>query len=239
MSKAKIPLLNSGLAFIPPRDVGVFCQGKINKALSLNFARKRHKKTKQRRFIGLANCIFLLVLLTVIPVRLAIAFWQAPSPQAILTLGGGKEREEFTAQFARQHPNLEIWVSSGLSREQALEIFQAVGIPKTRIHIDCRAVDTVTNFTSLVADFKARNFQHLYIITADFHITRAKAIATFVFGSRGIAFTPVAISNQPLDPHHPSESWYRTLRDVIRAIVWIFSGRTGASLNPNPVEICT
>jgi hypothetical protein len=35
MSKAKIPLLNSGLAFIPPRDVGVFCQKKINSIPSI------------------------------------------------------------------------------------------------------------------------------------------------------------------------------------------------------------
>jgi hypothetical protein len=66
-------------------------------------------------------------------------------------------------------------------------------------------------------NFKARNLENLYIITANFQTTRASAIATWVLGSRGIAFTPVAITNQLIDLHHASESWYRTLRDVIRA----------------------
>ncbi len=94
------------------------------------------------------------------------------------------------------------------------------------MHIDRRAVDTVTNFTSLVADFKSRHFQHLYLITADYHMRRAKAIATFVFGSQGIAFTPVSIPT-----NKPTESWLRTLRDIFRALLWIFTRYTGVSLN--------
>jgi uncharacterized SAM-binding protein YcdF (DUF218 family) len=206
--------------------------------LSQYFYHKRQQKSKKRQFVYLASVAFLFVLLSIIPLRLAIAFQQAPSPQAILTLGGGKEREEFTAQFAQQHPNLEIWVSSGINPEQARKIFQTAGIPNRRVHIDCRAVDTVTNFTTLVADFKQRNLQHLYLITANFHLKRAKAIATLILGSRGIAVTPVAITNQPINRHHSSESWYRTLRDVIRATAWLITGHTGASLNPNPVKIC-
>jgi uncharacterized SAM-binding protein YcdF (DUF218 family) len=207
--------------------------------LSQYFYRKRKKQSKKRQFVYLASVTCFLVLLSIIPIRLAIAFQQAPSPQAIFTLGGGKEREEFTAQFAQQHPNLEIWVSGGIRPDKARQIFQTTGIPNSKVHIDCRAVDTVTNFTSLVADFKKRKLQHLYLITADFHMARAKAIAIFVLGSQGIAFTSVPIPNQPLNRHHSSESWYRNLRDVLRAIGWLFTGHTGASLNPNPIKICT
>jgi uncharacterized SAM-binding protein YcdF (DUF218 family) len=207
--------------------------------LSQHFYHKRQKKSKKRQFVYLASVAFLLALLSIIPIRLAIAFQQAPSPQAILTLGGGREREEFTAQFAQQYPNLDIWVSGGILPDQALKIFQTAGIPNRQLHIDCRAVDTVTNFTTLVTDFKTRDLQHLYLITANFHMTRAKAIATLILGSRGIAFTPVAITNQAINRHHASESWYRTLRDVIRAIAWLITGHTGASLNPNPVRTCT
>ncbi len=191
------------------------------------------------RFWGLVIAAFLFALLSIIPLRLAIAHSQAPRPQAILTLGGDRVREEFTAQFAQKHPALDIWVSSGIHPDQTRAIFRAAGIPPARLHIDCRAVDTVTNFTSLVGDFKKRHFRHLYVITANFHMPRAQAIANIVLGSQGIAVTPVAIPN--LAPHrkYSPESWGHTLRDSLRSIVWIVTHRTGASLNPRPVHPCT
>lgn len=184
-----------------------------------------HHKRKKYRFFCLTSTVLILVLLSIIPVRLAIATTLTPVPQAILTLGGGADREQFTAQFAQLHPSLEIWVSSGIPPDDAREIFRAAGISNTRVHIDRRAVDTVTNFTSLVKDFKERHFHHLYIITSDFHMARAEAIATFVLGSQGIAFTPVAIPT-----NQPTESWLHILRDSGRSLVWILTGRTGASL---------
>ncbi|MGI2902805.1 hypothetical protein [Tolypothrix sp. VBCCA 56010] len=48
---------------------------------------------------------------SIIPLRLAIAFYQAPIPQAILVLGSASERIEFAAQFWQSHSNLDIWVS--------------------------------------------------------------------------------------------------------------------------------
>lgn len=177
-------------------------------------------------FLGLVSCV--LLLLALIPVRLAIAYFHSPSPQAILTLGGGGDREPFTAHFAKNFPNLPIWVSSGQPPKQARYIFRSVGVPDTQVHIDRRAVDTVTNFTSLVADLKSQNIEHIYLITSDFHMRRAKAIAFLVLGSRGIAFTPVAIPTQ-----QPNEAWTHVLRDFGRAFLWLFTGRTGASLKPN------
>jgi len=166
--------------------------------------------------------IFLLLVST-IPLRLAIAAYQAPQPQAILTLGRGSDREKFTAEFARTHP-VPIWVSSGIPPAQ----FRAAGIPDKRVHLDRRAVDTVTNFTSLVEDFEHQHIQHLYLITSDFHMPRATAIATLVLGSQGITFTPISIPT-----NHPPEAWLHILRDCGRSIVWIVTGRTGASFSPN------
>lgn len=183
-----------------------------------NFDRKR----KKYRFFWLATAL-ILVLISIVPVRLAIALHQTPLPQAILTLGGDPDREVFTAQFAQAHPALEIWISS--PPEKVFD-FQTVGISKTRVHIDRRAVDTVTNFTSLVKDFKSRKIQHLYLITSDYHILRAKAIATFILGSKGITFTPVSVPSE-----RAPESWLRILRDITRAILWIFTGHTGARFN--------
>jgi uncharacterized SAM-binding protein YcdF (DUF218 family) len=205
------------------------------------FKRNQFKRnqSKRIRFVGLAIAALLFMLLSIIPIRLAIASYQFPTPQAIFTLGGGQERESFTAQFAQKHPVLEIWVSSGTNPTKTRKIFKAAGIPQERLHIDCRAIDTVTNFTSLVADFEERNFKHLYLITASYHMQRAKAIAAIVFGSRGIVVTPVPIYHQRPDSGHPPESLLRTFRDSARATFWLLTGRTGASLNPNPPIPCT
>lgn len=185
-----------------------------------------HRKRWRYRFLVLVSSVFLL-LIGIIPVRLAIAYDQAPHPQAILTLGGGLEREQFTAQFAHLHPSLEIWVSSGRLPQEARAIFRAAGIPDNRVNLDYRALDTVTNFTSLVKDFKSRGIEHVYLITSDFHMPRAKAIATVVLGSAGIAFTPISIPT-----NQRPESWLRILRDSSRALFWVTTGHTGASLNP-------
>lgn len=190
--------------------------------------RTLHRKRKVHGFYRLMICTLITLLLSFIPLQIALAYLQSPTPQAILTLGGGGDREPFTAHFAKNYPDLQIWVSSGQPPDQARLIFRSVGIPDTRIHIDLRAVDTVTNFTSLVADLKSQNIHHIYLITSDFHMKRAQAIAFLVLGSRGIAFTPVAIPSTK-----PNETWSHILRDFGRAFLWLFTGRTGASLNPN------
>jgi len=176
--------------------------------------------------LSLAGCLF--ILLSIIPIRLAIATQQAPQPQAILTLGGGNNREQFTAQFAQQFPHLDIWVSSGVNPPQARPLFQAAGVKNDRLHLDYRATDTVTNFTTLVADFKQKRIQHLYLLTSSFHMPRAKAIATLILGSQGIAFTPITIPELGKDQHE--ESLTRILRDCGRSLLWITTGYTGASL---------
>ena len=173
----------------------------------------------------LALAAFLLILLGTIPIKLAIASHQAPKPQAILMLGGGSDREKFTAQFAQNHPSLNIWVSSGVSCKQANKIFGAADIPEERVNLDYRAV---TNFTSLVKDFEKLNIKHLYLITSEFHLPRAEAIATIVLGSRGITFTPIPVPSQ-----QPQETVLHISRDIFRSILWIITGRTGASVNPN------
>ncbi|NHC38186.1 YdcF family protein [Scytonema millei] len=177
---------------------------------------------KRYRFVCLVTSAVLFVLFGIIPLRLAIALSQTPLPQAVIALGGDPMRETFAVDFALRHPPLEIWISSPYLKTFD---FSDSGSSGARIHVDRRAVDTVTNFTSLVADFKQRNFQHVYLITSDFHMARAKAIAFFVFGSQGIAVTPISVpSNQQ------AESWFHICRDVCRTWLWMITGRTGASL---------
>ena len=186
------------------------------------------RKSKVKKFICLLAFVILIFPLVNIPIRLAIASYKAPQPQAILTLGGGSVREKFTASFAQSHPSLDIWVSTGIPAKKATKIFRAAGINQERVHLDYRAADTVTNFTSLVKDFKNRKIHHLYLITSEFHMRRAKAIATFVLGSQEITFTPI-----PIPSNRPKESVIHVMRDTGRSLIWVFTGRTGASLNPD------
>jgi uncharacterized SAM-binding protein YcdF (DUF218 family) len=181
----------------------------------------------KKKYLFLCVVGLLLGLFSIIPSRIAIAAWQSPHPQAILTLGGGPDREQFTAIFAQRHPELDIWVSSGSPVEEAREIFNNAHIPQNRVHLDYRAVDTVTNFTTLVTDLQHQGIRHVYLITSAFHMPRARAIGTIVLGSQGITFTPVSI---PTD--RPRESMIRIVRDSGRSLLWVVSGRTGASFNP-------
>lgn len=180
------------------------------------------------RFIIALLASILISIIAAIPFKLAIANHHTPYPQAILTLGGGHQREVFTAKFAIAHPNLPIWVSTGTKEVRARAIFQQARINHRRVYLDRRATDTVTNFTTVVADFKKQNIQHIYLITSDFHLPRAKAIAFMVFGSQGIAYTPVSMSTD-----RKAEPKRKIVRDVLRSYLWILTKRTGSSLNKN------
>ncbi|WP_228016095.1 YdcF family protein [Leptolyngbya ectocarpi] len=155
--------------------------------------------------------------------------YQHPRPQSILVLGGGNTREPVAAQLAAQNSTLDVWVSSGLVPSQANEFFLTEDVSLTRVNLDYRATDTVTNFTTLVTQFQTRDIHHIYLITSDFHMPRAKAIAFWVLGSRGIAYTPVVVPSK-----EPSEPPHKVVRDVARSWLWLITGRTGSSLDPDP-----
>jgi uncharacterized SAM-binding protein YcdF (DUF218 family) len=145
-------------------------------------------------------------------------------PEAILVLGGAEEREFYATKIAQEHPNLPIWVSSGSSEWYTERIFAKAGIERDRLHIDRRAVDTVTNFTTMVDELQAQGIDSVYLITSDDHMRRARVIGEIVFGSRGIVIKPLAVPSgrQP----EPIE---KALRDGARAILWVMTGHTGAT----------
>lgn len=147
-------------------------------------------------------------------------------PQALLVLGGDTERELFAAKFARNHPNLPIWVSSGSNPEFAQWVFSEAGIESDRVHLDYRAVDTVTNFTTLVDELRDRGIESVYLITSDDHMRRAQIIGEIVLGSRGISFKPVAVPSG-----RTPEPVQKTVRDGARAILWLTTGYTGADFS--------
>lgn len=176
----------------------------------------------------LAAIIALCLLVGYIPVRLAIAHHQAPQPQGILVLGGDIRRMRFAARFMQRQSQLDIWISdlpNNFPRNRA--VFIQAKINRDRLYYDSCPTDTVTNFTCLLdeSNFQRRQIQHLYLITSDYHMERARAIATLVLGSRGIAVTPLAVPSERV----PEPQW-KLWRDRLRALVWILTGKTGASL---------
>lgn len=147
------------------------------------------------------------------------------NPEAVLVLGGAAERERFAAEFAKQHPNLPVWVSSGSNPEYAEWVFMQAGIDPNRLHLDYRAVDTVTNFTTLADYFKQSRIRSVYLITSDYHMVRAQVIGGIVLGSRGIDFHPVSVpSDQSPEPIT------KVMRDAARAMLWVATGETGSHL---------
>ena len=145
-------------------------------------------------------------------------------PQAVLVLGGSVEREKFAAAFAQAHPDLPVWISSGSNPEYAEWVFQEAGIAPDRLHLDYRAVDTVTNFTTLVDQFKVQGIDNLYLITSDYHMRRASVIGEIVLGSRGIDFETVAVPSR-----FSPEPLNKAIRDGARAVLWVTTGSTGSS----------
>lgn len=207
-------------------------------SLAMFFLTDRFHWRKRRRqgrslLIGLRRIALVWVCLVLFqgPILLPIIRVFYPSPQAILTLGGRWQRETYTARFALAHPTLPIWISSGLTPDKVLPMFYDLGIADNRLTLDYRAVDTVTNFTTLVADLQVRHIHHIYLITSDFHMARAEAIATIVLGSHGITFTPV-----PVISMEPPESGFRIARDMIRSWLWLVIGYTGSSLSGRSME---
>jgi uncharacterized SAM-binding protein YcdF (DUF218 family) len=144
------------------------------------------------------------------------------TPQAMLVLGGTTDREKFAAALAQEHPDLPIWISSGSNPEYTEWVFSRAGIDPRRVHIDRRAVDTVTNFTTLADRLKSQGVDAVYLITSDYHMPRARVIGEIVFASRGISIKPVPV------PSNETEPPIKTVRDAARSLLWVTTGSTGA-----------
>ena len=159
--------------------------------------RKSRKHSRRPSFLALGLWMGMLVLPVV---GIAWRQFQQPvlRPSVALVLGGAPEREQFAAQFAKSHPDVEIWVSSGSNPEYAQWVFDQAQVPTNQWRLDYQAVDTVTNFTTLIDRLQAREIREVYLITSDYHMRRASVVAQIVLGSRGIQFQPVAIQTEEM-----------------------------------------
>lgn len=195
--------------------------------LKLNPRYSQSRVAKSRHSSGVKPSKWLLSPLFVLSVwfgyHQARSYWT--QPEAIFVLGGHEERERFAAKFAQEHDLIPIFVSSGSPEDYARKIFAKARIERDRIHLDYQAKDTVTNFTTLVNELQAENIDSVYLITSKNHLFRAWIIGSIVFGSKGILFKPISVPS-----NYPPEPPQKSLRDGIRAILWVFTGDTGEHL---------
>ncbi|MDJ0731079.1 MAG: YdcF family protein [Crocosphaera sp.] len=173
------------------------------------------------------KCLFPLLCLASLGLWLGYKQLQSyfVQPEAIFVLGGHEDRERFAAQLALKHPDLPIWVSSGSPQHYVTQIFTNAGVSRHRLRLDYQAKDTVTNFTSLVKEFKAQGIDSVYLITSDNHMNRARIIGEIVFGTQGIILKPLSVPSD--DSPEPME---KIVRDGGRSFLWLLTGRTGESL---------
>ncbi|MGK7872378.1 MAG: YdcF family protein [Xenococcaceae cyanobacterium] len=193
--------------------------------LKIGSRRKRALRVKPRR----SRRRLFISLLPVVAVSLWFGYKQIESylaePEAVFVLGGHEEREHFAAKLAQQYPDLPIWVSSGSPKGYAQRIFAKTGIESDRLHLDYQAIDTVTNFTTLVDELQAQGIGSVYLITSENHMRRARVIGEIVFGSRGIIIKPISVPSE-----YPPEPIEKCLRDGARALLWLATGDTGETL---------
>ncbi|MEM6452104.1 MAG: YdcF family protein [Cyanobacteria bacterium P01_D01_bin.105] len=211
-----------------PKAQEPITQGSKTQASTTNAKPKRRSR---RKILPGPTEFFLWAIALVIVAPIAgVAYLryqgQFLEPPVALVLGGAPEREQFAAQFAKAHPSVRIWVSSGSNPEYARWVFDQAQVPNEQWALDYQAVDTVTNFTTLVDKLEDRQIDQVYLITSDYHMRRASVIAQIVLGSRGINFKPVAIPTEH-DPEQP-ETLTRDVRDGVRSLLWVMTGKTGS-----------
>ena len=145
-----------------------------------------------------------------------------PPPQMILVLGGDAAREAAAARLARAD-GLPVVVTGGTNPEYAQWLFeQKEGLPSRQVHLDYRARDTVSNFTSLVDDLRQARIRHALLVTSTDHMQRALLVGRIVAGSRGIHLTPVPV---PCGDLCVVEGRRRLWGDGARAALWVISGQ--------------
>ncbi len=204
-------------------------QTKLSQNPHVGSAARAANAKRKGGFVRLVEAVLWMGAILVVVPAVGIAYLkyqqQFLNPPVALVLGGAPEREQFAAQFAQSHPEVEIWVSSGSNPEYAQWVFDEAQVPAEQWQLDYAAVDTVTNFTTLVDKLKSQQIDEVYLITSDYHMRRASIVAQIVLGSRGIAFKPLEIKTQE-GPERP-ETLLREVRDGARSLLWVATGKTG------------
>lgn len=182
----------------------------------------RHWFTKRRILMG---AIVSLLLVSAWGGRMVWRYRQAQvlTPDAIVVLGGGVLREIAAAQIAQQVPDVPIIVSGGSSLGCLRLIFEEQrGVDFDRVLGDYQARSTLTNFITLVPFLKSGGTpRKVWVVTEAGNWPRARKLGGIVFGSRGIAISPVLIGGPGSSR---GESVRKTNLQVVLAGAWVLFG---------------
>lgn len=139
----------------------------------------------------------------------------------ILELGGNPSRMYRVIELAQQYPSAQIVISSEGSPDFVVGLLRGAGIADARFILDFKAWDTVTNFTHTLRLVQSYSPRTLYIVTDQFHMKRAMAIAKAVYFLRRIKIVPEPyMGSEP----HPPESEELIRYDQMRSWIWRLTG---------------
>jgi len=154
-------------------------------------------------------------------------------PQLALILGGCERRELLAADwFAKKFPEIPILLSSGAASQDQLvlaqSIYNSTECSTAPVLIDCSAVDTVTNFTTTAHALRKCGISSVVIATAREHSFRAELVGRIILASHGVKIAAVHPVQSAERLH---ESRVRALRDLVRAVLFVFCGVHFGCLN--------
>ena len=139
----------------------------------------------------------------------------------IIELGGNPARLYTVVELAKQYPEAKILISSEGSPDYVVNFLDQSSISRDRFVLDFYAWDTVTNFTETFCKIYGGNAKRLFIVTDNFHMKRAMAIAQAVYWLRGVELVPSPyMGSEPHDPESPD----LIRNDRIRAWIWRIFG---------------
>eukprot|EP00405_Crypthecodinium_cohnii_P015687 CAMPEP_0206462294 /NCGR_PEP_ID=MMETSP0324_2-20121206/25901_1 /ASSEMBLY_ACC=CAM_ASM_000836 /TAXON_ID=2866 /ORGANISM="Crypthecodinium cohnii, Strain Seligo" /LENGTH=227 /DNA_ID=CAMNT_0053934439 /DNA_START=47 /DNA_END=731 /DNA_ORIENTATION=+ len=137
---------------------------------------------------------------------------------AIFVLGGEPERDLYAVRLAESHPSEDVYVSSpGSTAPQRLRPIEEAG----RLHLDWRAVDTVTNFSTMYDELLQASISKVLLVTSPYHMPRAEAVGSIMLGAANIEIETKPV---PGGLEVPVESQLKIWRDCARAWVWRYTG---------------
>mmetsp|Transcript_32190 Transcript_32190/g.41385 ORF Transcript_32190/g.41385 Transcript_32190/m.41385 type:complete len:213 (+) Transcript_32190:102-740(+) len=140
-----------------------------------------------------------------------------------LILGGSRYREiecaKLISKMLTNTTHSIIILSSGCSSSDEIShLFQKT--ENCYVYIDHRAVDTLSNFTTLAYDLQKSGCRSLVVATSEAHISRAYPIGQIILGSFGISISKCACFNK-YDKSAKDETLRRQVRDICRALIWL------------------
>lgn len=218
--------------------------GKQTKAKAPRSPRKPARLTKFAgliRFLLLLGLIGFLIGFVVFARSVSKAAPPASLPKAdgivVLTGGGGRLAtggELLAGGFA------ERLLVTGVSREvseQDLQTLLSVGpdILDCCIDIDIQAEDTVGNARETAVWTRALGYEHIILVTSDYHMPRAKLELTTATG--GIRITPYPVSSQKTGPLWKDKDRLSLLWREYAKLLVIYLRDTGARPDQPPAPL--